>query len=151
MELIQDLYRYDFNIRNLAHGMRYVNDRKVAEYGLTYPQAWLLAVIYDGQRIIEAEVNRKYLEEVTLLKGPSVTSLLNGLEKNGFIQRSANAHDARNTDIELTAKGNGLIDGMKHFFAETEKLLLRGMTGEERETFLRLLEKAAANILAAGG
>ena len=146
MDQLRELYKYDFHIRNLAHALRYVNERKLAEFGLTSPQARLLGAIDDGRRVLETGVNRKYLEETTLLKGPSITSLLNGLEKSGFIRRSPNAHDARNTDIEITAKGNGLLGELRRFFIETESLMLQGMTEVEKEIFLHLLEKAGTNL-----
>lgn len=146
MEQHREFYKYDFHIMTLAHALRYANERKLAEFGLTSPQARLLGAIDDGRRVLAADVNRKYLEETTRLKGPSITSLLNGLEKNGFIRRSPNTHDARNTDIQITAKGNGLLGELKQFFVETESSMLRGMTEAEKEIFLYLLEKAAVNL-----
>lgn len=76
----------DFYIQSIALSLRYMNDQKLEEFGITNQQARLLGGIssslYDG-----ANISRKFLEDMMQLKGPSVTSLLNGLEKNGFIIR----------------------------------------------------------------
>ena len=149
MAQLRDLYRFDHHIRNIAHHMRYINDRKLAEYSITNPQARLLLAIREGMESPDRGVNRRYLEEATGLKGPSVTGLLNGLEKNGFVERASSVRDARATAVTVTAKGARLLDEMQRFFVETESILLDGMTPLETEAFLRLLEKAAANLSAA--
>jgi DNA-binding MarR family transcriptional regulator len=122
-----------------------MNDNKLAEYGITKPQAEVLRIIKEGN-MEDLNVSRKYLEETTLLRGPSITSLLNGLEKRGFITREPREDDKRALSIEVTDKGNGLIEDMRGVFANGEHQLLAGMTDEEREIFLDLLRRASENM-----
>ena len=142
-------HSYDFYIRGIALGLRYRNDRKLAEYDITNPQARLLGIIGEGLKS-GVDVTRRYLEEVTLLRGPSVTSLLNGLEKKGFIARSTSGEDARAIDITITPKAERLIRDMADVFVESDERLLRDMSVEERGIFLRLLAKAYGNIVEGG-
>lgn len=135
----------DFYIRNLATAIRLINDQKLLAFGITNQQARLLGAIrrslFDG-----VNINRKYLEELMGLRGPSVTSLLNGLEKNGFITRYTAKEDGRAMKISVTEKGDQIIDEINQVFADTEHQLLSGMAEGEKKTFIALLHRALVNI-----
>ncbi len=135
----------DFYIRGIAHRLRYLNDQKLAEYEITNQQARLLGAIrrsvYEG-----VNISRKFLQERMELSGPSVTSLLNGLEKNGFIIRYTDSEDGRAMQIQVTDKGNRIMEGLDQVFKDSEKQLLDGMNEEERDLFITLLEKAYKNM-----
>jgi DNA-binding MarR family transcriptional regulator len=146
----QEPGKFDLYIRNIAIRLRYMNDSKLAEYGITKPQAELLRVIKEGN-MEDLGVSRKYLEEITLLRGPSVTSLLNALEKSGFITREPRAADRRALVIRVTDKGESLISDMCDVFTSGERQLLAGMTDEEKENFLALLKRASENMTTAHG
>ncbi len=136
---------YDYYIRSIAFGMRYANDQNLTTYGITNQQARLLGDIYDR---IESgkEVSRKALSKAIGISGPSVTSLLNGLEKNDFILRQQGDEDGRTMQIKITAKAMKLINEMENVFVETEQKLLHGFTDEQKKAFLELLKKACENI-----
>ncbi|MCS7462784.1 MarR family transcriptional regulator [Paenibacillus doosanensis] len=138
-------YPYDLFIKTIAHKMRYTNDAKLAEYQLTSPQGLLLEIIDRGIRMGK-EISRKNMGEVMQLKGPTITNLLNGLERKGYIIRSTKAGDARAFHIEITSEGKKLLSEMEQVFEETEQQLLKGMTEEEKKLFLDLLVKAWKNI-----
>ncbi|MBW4844276.1 MAG: MarR family transcriptional regulator [Lachnospiraceae bacterium] len=135
----------DFYIQSIALSLRYMNDQKLEEFGITNQQARLLGGIsrslYDG-----ANISRKYLEDMMQLKGPSVTSLLNGLEKNGFIIRYSREDDGRAMNIKVTEKGDKVLEALRDVFKSTEQQLHSGMTPEEQEQFLVLLHKAHDNL-----
>ncbi|MFB5552211.1 MarR family winged helix-turn-helix transcriptional regulator [Bacillus cereus] len=138
-------YPYDLFIKTIAHKIRYTNDAKLAEYRLTSPQGLLLEVIERGIRMGKT-FSRKDLEKAMKLKGPTITNLLNGLERNGYIVRSTKATDARAFDIQVTPEGMSLLNEMNKVFEETEQQLLQGMTEKEKQTFLNLLMKAWRNM-----
>ena len=135
----------DFYIRNLATAIRLVNDQKLLAFGITNQQARLLGAIrrslFDG-----VNISRKYLEDLMGIRGPSVTNLLNGLEKNGFIVRHASQEDGRAMEIHVTGKGDKIIDEINQVFKDTEEQLFLGMTEEEKTMFTVFLQKALANI-----
>lgn len=73
-----------------------------ADMPLTSIQALVLHYI-----IIESEkrdVFRKDLEEFLDIKGPSVTSLVNNLERDGYLRRESIAGDGRYKKFVLTEK-----------------------------------------------
>ncbi len=131
----------DFYIQSIALSLRYMNDQKLEEFGITNQQARLLGGIssslYDG-----VNISRKFLEDMMQLKGPSVTSLLNGLEKNGFINRYSREDDGRAMNIKVTEKGDKVLEALRDIFKSTEQQLHSGMTPAEQEQFLVLLQKA---------
>ncbi len=135
----------DFYIQSIALSLRYMNDQKLEEFGITNQQARLLGGIssslYDG-----ANISRKFLEDMMQLKGPSVTSLLNGLEKNGFIIRYSREDDGRAMNIKVTDKGDKVLEALREVFKSTEQQLHSGMTTAEQKRFLMLLQKAHDNL-----
>ena len=135
----------DFYIQSIALSLRYMNDQKLEEFGITNQQARLLGGIssslYDG-----VNISRKFLEDMMQLKGPSVTSLLNGLEKKGFIVRYSREDDGRAMNIKVTEKGDKVLVALRDVFKSTEQQLHSGMVPEEQEQFLMLLQKAHDNL-----
>jgi DNA-binding MarR family transcriptional regulator len=137
--------KYEYYIRAIAYGMRYANDQNLVTHGITNQQAQLLGDINDKLKK-RSEVSRKSLSEVMGLSGPSITSLLNGLEKNGFIIRQQGDADGRTMRIDITEKAVGLIDETENVFAKTEQKLLEDFTDEQKKIFFEMLQKAHKNI-----
>ena len=132
-------------IRNIFHYIQYSAEQDTVAYGITSRQGRLLEIIVGGLSAGK-EVNRKYLDETAFLKGSSVTSLLNGLESKGFIERNISSLDGRALTISVTPKGTQAIKQVKSLFVTQENRLLYGMTAQEIETFRILLQKACMNI-----
>ncbi|ABR50005.1 transcriptional regulator, MarR family [Alkaliphilus metalliredigens QYMF] len=135
----------DFYIQSIALSLRYLNDRKLEEHDITNQQARLLGGIY--RSLYEGvNISRKFLEDLMELKGPSVTSLLNGLKKKGFIVRCSSADDGRAMNIMVTEKGEQVLDALRNVFESTERQLLSCMTLAEQEQFMTLLQRAHDNV-----
>jgi len=136
---------YDLYIKNIAHKMRYICDQKVSEYGLTSSQAILLGIISRSVKE-ERELSRAYLQAAMKIRGPSVTNLLNKLERGGYIFRSTGQTDGRTFHIQVTVKGETFVNEMDTVFEQIEDQLLKGMSDETKETFLILLKQASDNM-----
>ncbi len=136
---------HDFYIKNIAHVLRYKNDKRLAEFNITEPQMRLLGHIY-GAKMSNQEISRKYLSEAMQIAGPSVTSLLNTLEKNGFIKRSSGVEDGRTMLIELTKKSDDLIKEVPRLFNEIQAELLQGFSEEEKVLYLNFLKRTYDNL-----
>lgn len=145
MQTIFEKYPYNLYIKNIAQKLREINDHLLLSYGLNTSQAVLLWHIFHS---IEdhIEINRKYLEETMGLSGPSVTNLLKGLEKGGFIIRTNSVVDGRNLCIEVTAQTRQLIKEMNTAFNQSEELLTAGMSAAEKAMFVSLLTRAFENV-----
>ena len=145
MHKIYAEYPYNLYIKAIAQKIRELNDHLLLSYGLNNSQAILLWHI-NRSLAEQIEINRRFLEETMNLSGPSVTNLLNGLEKTGFITRGNNAADSRNLYIGITKKTAQLIEEMGKAFQRSEELLTAGMSEAEKTMFVSLLTRAFENV-----
>lgn len=136
---------YSQAIRQLGLLIHYVNDRKLEPYGVTMQQAGLLGAINRGI-YDKREITRKYLAEISHLKGPTVTGILNNLEKKGLIIKGTSGDDARAVDISITEKGNNLLEELMQQLTGTEEELVQGLTDIEKNVLTDLLYKLQTNL-----
>ena len=88
------------------------------------------------------------------LSPSTMAGILKRLEKKSLIARKTDQNDARKILITLTEEGAALEDYLKETAAQTEAILLQGMTKAEQDEFYRLLNMALQNANAvkkAGG
>lgn len=136
---------HDFYIKNIAHVLRYKNDQRLAAYDITEPQVRLLGHI-DGAQKSNQEINRRYLSKAMQISGPSITSLLNTLERNGFIIRRSGNEDGRTISIELTGKSKKLLSEMSDILSQITDDMLSGFTEDEKEIYLNFLKRTFENL-----
>ena len=84
----------------------------------------------------------KDLAEQLYLTPPSVTALTRRLVQTGLIHREAHAADSRVALLSLTSAGQALLQEIARDQLGQMELLLRGLTSEEQEQFLSLIERA---------
>lgn len=145
MQSIFDRYPYSLYIKLIAQKVREIIDQLLKEHGLNSSQAILLSHIH--QSIEEhKQINRKFLEKTMALSGPSVTNLLNGLEKSGFITRNSSPADGRNLRIEVTDKAKQFLSERSDAFSKSEDLITQGMSDAEKAMFVSLLTRAFENV-----
>jgi len=135
----------EFYLRSIVHAMKQLLDNKLLPYGITNQQARLLGDL-DDQLKREEEIVQKDLERMMKLRGSSITSLLQGLERKGFISRSTGNEDGRTKQVDITEKGRAVIQEVESSFLELEQLLVGGMSEEEKATYLRLLRISFKNL-----
>lgn len=133
-------------IRNIAHLMANLQDRCFSAYGLSNQQARILLFLSKHNQRGQKNIKRKDLEKFLNLKGSSVTSLIHGLEKNGFIECSGSEKDSRRKIMLLTEKSKEIVNQMNLVFEATDNQLQEGMSEEEKMTFRLLLGLAHNNI-----
>lgn len=81
------------------------------------------------------------------LRGSSITSLLQRLEKKGFIVRISGDEDGRTKQLQITEKGEKLIEEMEAVFQNVESIILQNMNEDEKESYKRLLKISYKNFL----
>lgn len=104
--------------------------------GLTHTQWSTLGILYHFPGLTNAD-----LETILHIERPSVTSLINGMERKGWVTRKANPKDARSKLIYLTENGKALAESTMHFGRLVDQKVLRGFTEEEKLLLRKLLEK----------
>ena len=144
--LKSDKENFDSFFCSIYHILYYMNDKKLKDMGVTNQQGRLLEIIYDNI-LAGHTITRHFLEEVMDLRGPTITSLLNGLEKKEYIIRTVNDEDHRAMKLIITPKGEKVLDDIRKIFNSMQEKLLKGMTDEEIQTLKKLLFKVYDNLL----
>jgi len=80
--------------------------------------------------------------EALRLATPTVSIGVRTLERNGLIARQPNPLDRRAVQLSLTSKGEEVYQRASAFHRQKFEHLLSGLSPEERETLISLLEKA---------
>lgn len=127
----------------LGNAVTWIRNQKLQDKGLTSSQAGIIGFIlkHGNQGITPGDV----AEGLNLSKA-TVSEMLKILEKKSFIERYGDATDGRRSKILLTEQGLAWKEYLNNVAAESEKVLLQGMTEEEKTEFNRLLAIALSNI-----
>lgn len=89
----------------------------------------------------------KELAEKLGFTPPSVTALTRRLVATGMVQRQPNAHDSRVVLLSITEAGRALIQEIYHEQLNGMERMLDGLTLDEQQQFLTLLERAVSTLL----
>ena len=81
------------------------------------------------------------LSEELLIPKQSITSMLDKLEKKGYILRTHSAKDRRKINILLTESGKKIVQTIQAAFKMTEKEILKQINKEEMDNMLNTYKK----------
>ena len=113
-------------------------------YELNGMQGPLLGYLYHKSR--NGDVYQKDVEKEFRIRRSTATVMLQSLEQKGYLVRVASTEDARLKRILLTEKAiehhNLIEEQIRNFNMELEA----GLTPEEKETFLCILDKMMNNL-----
>jgi len=101
----------------------------------------ILSLLFDGSSYEMGEIARKIHRTK-----PTVTVLVEKLEKSGYVQRVKSDVDARFTMISLTEKGFALRPIFEAISKDLNSLAYAGLREEEGMLLEILLEKAIINF-----
>ena len=107
-------------------------------YELTSSQYKVIKFLYANP---PASVRQIDIEEHFSLRNPTVTGILQNLEKNGWIERLPNPEDARSKVISVTKKALNLKDEMDNLGDTIESELTKNLSEDEHEELVFLLKK----------
>lgn len=127
---INTLYEKDFS-------------KRLKTIGITASQGSVLNFLFHTNKEF---VTQRDIEKHLNLKNPTVTGLLRRLDENGFILCVPSATDKRCKNVYLTEKSYDIQKRMESDRKKIDKMLLRGMTKKEIESFKRYLDKVLYNI-----
>ncbi len=111
----------------------------VRERDLTQQQAFALGFLEQNPGVIQRDI-----AELTRTTPASVSSLLQGLESRGLIERRSESGNARSKRIYATPAGIALIAGFDEAMALAEDRILAPLDAVERDTLHALLSKVTS-------
>lgn len=137
---IETGYRLADNSRQL----RRLFDERVRGLGLTGPQARLLLSLERHPNENQAfYAERLEIEPITL------TRIVDRLEDAGWVERQADPADRRARILHLTDKSRGIVARVRDSVEGLTEEMLEGFEMAERAAFAAMLERIAANLVAA--
>lgn len=80
------------------------------------------------------------------VRPPTITKTINRLQAQGFLDKKASDHDARQAHIFLTETGLDMIKSIEKSVRKTEKQALKGLDKKEQKTLAKLLQRIEANL-----
>jgi MarR family transcriptional repressor of mepA len=111
------------------------------ERDLTQQQSFALGFLVEHPGSIQRDV-----AEITRTTPASVSSLLQGLEKRGLIERRTEGGNERSKRVYATPAGAAMIDGFDEFVRDLEQRILAPLDDGERKTLVTLLAKITAEL-----
>ena len=116
--------------------MSRVTKEKLAPYGLTTTQFFLLTALYEKDDIpISALAQKVALDKATL------TGLLDRLERDDLIERRADAGDRRAIRIYLGQKAEDLREELTELYHKNNSSFLSLLTDQEKKVFENVVSK----------
>lgn len=131
-------------INILSNKIRRRIDNEVSKYGVTNAQGKIIGFVYWESK--KRDVFQKDIEEDLKIRSSSVTSVLQLMEKNGYIKRESVCTDARLKKIVLTEKGDEVRLIVQNIIDEMENEVNKSITEGEREFLFYILDKLSKTI-----
>ncbi len=118
--------------------------KEVAQYGITGVQARILGFIY--HKSDKRDIFQRDIEEELDVRRSSVTSVLQLMEKNGYIKRVSVSEDARLKKIILTDKGLEIQKNVYNSILQVEKTLRDELSHAEMNMLVDLIDRLSKKI-----
>ncbi len=106
------------------------------------PEQWSVLVFLWQQD----KVTQKAIADATYKDRPSITRLIDNMEKQGLVTREQGTADKRTNKICLTKKGSGLYEKVQPVTLKTMQEALQDLSEEEISNAQYLLKKIFSNI-----
>lgn len=120
------------------------------KYNLLYMDTHMLLSIDESNGTSEPTK----LSEELLIPKQSITSMLDKLEKKGYIERTHSADDRRKVNITLTDDGAKIVKKVRQAIEHAEQEILKEITKEKLDellkTYAKIIEITKVSLLGSG-
>ena len=135
------------NIYYTASMMKKRADVFFGQFGLTDVQFNLMALLrYQSPNAPDAGLSQAQISDMMLVNRANITSLVDRMEKAGFVARTSHANDRRFNIIKLTAKGNKLFTKVEPLYMKQVHNAMAGLDQSQIKKLASLLEKVRAKL-----
>ena len=129
------------DLSRVQRKMRALFDARVKERGLTLPRARALLILGRG-----AQLNQRELAEELDIETPTLVRLLDGMEKQGFIERQSVEGDRRAKQIAMTSHGAKVAEEVLDLARSLRADVLNSITTADMHTTVKVFSAMADNI-----
>jgi DNA-binding MarR family transcriptional regulator len=117
-----------------------------ARFGISGPQWAVLIVLHRSEQEGVAGMRLRDLGERLFIQPPSVTGVVDRLEREGLVARSQADDDLRVRRVRLTAEGRALIERVLAVHSREVQALMSGLTVRQQATLARLLDQLDVHL-----
>jgi DNA-binding MarR family transcriptional regulator len=126
--------------------LRQAQDPYFARFGISPSQWGILRVLQRAELKGEIALPLKVVSERMLIRPPSVTGVVDRLERQGLVERSSSAEDMRVRHLSLTQQGRNLMTKVLAGHADRIQSLFAALQPGEQEIMLGLLKRLEAHL-----
>jgi len=126
-------------LRRAWFGLNQTFRRRIADLGLTPGQFTVLRTLTEC-----GDMSQRELTEVMRSDANTIASLLSRMEAAGWIKRETHERDRRSNRLDVTAKGIRKLETVRPIALELQEGILAALPTQEREQFLKSLERIAS-------
>ena len=123
-------------LRWIGWAQRKAADDWIREREISFEQGFTLGYLVEHPGSIQRDI-----AQITRTSAASVSSLLQGLEKRGLVERRTEAGNERSKRVYATEVGKELINGFDAAMASADDTILAPLSASERATLTELLTK----------
>lgn len=105
-----------------------------------------ISVLMELQKTDQKQLSMKELERKFCIAQSTVAGIISRLEQKGFVEAFGDAADKRVKLVHITSAGEACCRDAAGYMEQADQTLLKGFSEEEKETFNRLLARAAENM-----
>lgn len=129
------------DLSRVQRKMRALFDARVKERGLTLPRARALLILGRG-----VSLNQRELADELDIETPTLVRLLDGMEKQGFIERQSVEGDRRAKQIAMTPRGAKVAEEVLDLARSLRADVMKGVSTGEMTTTVKVLAAMSENI-----
>jgi DNA-binding MarR family transcriptional regulator len=115
----------------------------IAPLGLSPATGLVLSILADSQ----TPLSPNHIAGRLIISRASVTSLLDSLEKRGFIKRQPHHTDRRMLLVELTESGRQAANQFRPLVHRHQKMWLSDLNDEEQGQLIQTLQRLQATLI----
>ncbi len=130
-----------FAIIQVARKHRQRVEEALNELGLHTGQEFLLLQLWQEEGLTPTQ-----LANIACVEPPTISKMLQRLERVGLIERKSDAEDARVSRVYLTEQGRSLEKPVLRALKEVNTHTVKGLTDVEQALLRRLLNQVADNL-----
>jgi DNA-binding MarR family transcriptional regulator len=136
------------NIYYTASLMKKRADAFFAEYGLTDVQFNLLSLLHRESPSEPGEqgLSQAQISDMMLVNRANITSLVDRMEKAGFVRRTAHINDRRYNIIKLASKGRKLYEKVEPLYMQKVRDVMASLSARELKEMAGALGKIRGKL-----
>ena len=125
---------------------RHAMDHYFAGFGISSAQWGLLRALSRAEREKKDGLRLTDLGHRMLVRPPSVTALVDRMQRMGLVVREAASDDQRAKLVKLAPGGRRLLDRVLECHSRQIHLVMGGLNQAEQQQLLGLMEKLSAHL-----